>query len=109
MECLREGILNGWAVRDAAQQQSEQSNSFLVGPIFLEVKTTSKEVMSGGVDLFEVSLAEAAMARETGWRFHVVRVHFSHERNTQSTYVHIPHLAEALQADLSLYIGPRRH
>lgn len=88
-----------------------------VGPIFVEVKTTcdTSGGQRGGRDLFELSLAEAACARQFEWRYHLVRLRRAKGRGTSpatdAEMEHIPNLSYALREDrahLKLFMGIQR-
>lgn len=86
-----------------------------VGPIFVEVKSTSvaSSLISDSFkergDLFEISLAEISYAHTMDWRFHVMRYRFIRDEK-RSEMLHIPNLALALSRDpqhFKIYIGMR--
>nr|CDS17856.1 ATP binding region ATPase [Echinococcus granulosus] len=109
-------------VRSSLIRQSTTSpNLLLVGPIYVEVKSTGvmeEEVRGEGrPDFFEISLAEAAFARTSSWRYHLVRVRWSGGASgdaripLEPRLVHIPNLSRALTdnpAHHRLYIGLKR-
>ncbi|KAL5110447.1 Protein NO VEIN [Taenia crassiceps] len=109
-------------VRSSIIQQSTTSpNLLLVGPIYVEVKSTGVVEERGEdeqrLELFEISLAEAAFARTSGWRYHLVRVRWSRSASgdtgfpLQPRIAHIPNLSRAFTDDSAhhrLYIGLRR-
>ncbi|VDL60644.1 unnamed protein product [Hymenolepis diminuta] len=86
-----------------------------VGPIFVEVKSTSvaSSLISDSFkergDLFEISLAEISYAYTMDWRFHVMRYRFIRDEK-RSEMLHIPNLALALSRNpqhFKIYIGMR--
>uniref|UniRef100_A0A158R721 DUF3883 domain-containing protein n=1 Tax=Taenia asiatica TaxID=60517 RepID=A0A158R721_TAEAS len=100
------------------RQSTASPNLLLVGPIYVEVKSTSVVEEEGKdeerPELFEISLAEAAFARTTSWRYHLVRVRWSRNASgnaglsLEPRLVHIPNLSKALTDDPAhhrLYIG----
>ncbi|VDN98041.1 unnamed protein product [Rodentolepis nana] len=104
------------AISTGVIKQSPDSNSLLhVGPIFVEVKSTSVSSSLAGDsfkergDLFEISLAEVSYAQKMDWRFHVIR--YRHIRDEKkSEMLHVPNLALALLRDpqhFHIYIGMR--
>ncbi|VDM30597.1 unnamed protein product [Hydatigera taeniaeformis] len=108
-------------VRDNLIRRSTTSpDLLLVGPIYVEVKSTGMVEEEGEgnerPELFEISLAEAAFARTSGWRYHLVRVRWSRSASSSTRLpleprlVHIPNLSGALTEDPAnhqLYIGLR--
>lgn len=103
------------------RQSTTSPNLLLVGPIYVEVKSTGVVEEEGKdeerSELFEISLAEAAFARNSSWRYHLVRVRWSRSASGDTRLplkprlVHIPNLCKALTDDPAhhrLYIGLRR-
>lgn len=88
-------------------QSPTSPNILRVGPIHIEVKSTrvaspieedvNKELP---VDLFGISLAEAACAYDLKWRYHLMRVRWGREHMLDDTkqphLTHIPDLAGTL-------------
>lgn len=108
-----DGSLAG-AIREGVIQESRSSKGLLkVGPIYIEVKSTSiatkeaKRNLDEHGDLFDISLSEACQAQHFGWRYHVIRCTFIREKNSNEIR-HIPNLAAALNESpdrYKLYVG----
>ncbi len=104
-EKLREELTSGLIKRSS-------NNEFTLGPIFVEVKTTavSDPVSVNEEDFFELSLPEAAFAREMGWRFHVMRVYCDRMGQRPPVFRHYANLpGSLLSQSLSLYVGPSKN
>ncbi|KAF6778914.1 hypothetical protein AHF37_01745, partial [Paragonimus kellicotti] len=85
----------------------------LVGPIFLEVKSTAgRSTLTGGdcsTDMFEISVPELVCASQQGWRYHLIRVLWDRDTDNTSTpsltkapaVVHVPDFVAALRTQPS--------
>ncbi|KAA3677421.1 uncharacterized protein DEA37_0006431 [Paragonimus westermani] len=85
----------------------------LVGPIFLEVKSTAgRSTLAGGdcsTDMFEMSVPELVCASQQGWRYHLIRVLWDRDADNASTpsltkapaVVHVPDFVTALRTQPS--------
>ncbi|VDM02470.1 unnamed protein product [Schistocephalus solidus] len=83
-------------------RQEDTPGLLTVGPVYLEVKSTAAlDDQSSRLDIFEFSLSEAVFAYDKGWRYHLVRVHWSRRQEPSApvpVLTHVPNLSDTLFA-----------